>query len=205
MAEIELDLEADSLEAKPAPAANSPALAYVVALVVEWDKYQADKAAAEQQEKTAQFLILDIERKRLPDAMAAAGLTSFKTSTGRSITIETKPSGNIPALSTIEKAKGTLRDELQKRREAALAYVKSKWAGLLKTEVSVALGRGEAGLAPRIAELLREQFALTPEVSENVNPQTLNSHFRELSDQGKLGEVPADLFALYVGPIAKIK
>jgi hypothetical protein len=205
MDNLQIDLEADSLEVAPAPATDSPALASVAALVTEWDTAQTKKAKAEADAKAAQEIILNIERERLPAAMADAGIKSFKTKTGRSVTIETVANASIPAQSTIDKAKGEMRTALMARRAAAYAYIGNNWPGLIKTELSLAFPKGEAGLASRIAQLIRDQFALAPEIAETVHPSTLNSHFKELRDQGKLGAVPADLFGLYIGPIAKIK
>jgi hypothetical protein len=201
---LDFDLEGDSLE-QATPIADGEKLKAISALVDEWDKHQALILRAETALYRAKEQVAQIEKERLPAAMAEAGVTSFKTASGRAIAIETVANGNIPALSTVEKAKGSLRVALQERRDRALTYVRTYWPGLVKTEVSLALGRGEAEMASRIAEFIRKEFKLTPEVAETIHPSTLNAHFKEINQQGKIGEVPAELFALYVGPIAKIK
>lgn len=199
----DINLEGDSPENQPQT--DSPQLKAVATLLEEYDKLEADL------EKLAAMVTARAERKReileasMPNAMAEAGVTMFKGTNGRKVEIETVCRGNIPALSTVEKARGQDRVDLQMRRNRAVEVVRVKWPGLIKTEVSVSLGRGETDVATRIAELIRKEFQLTPSVDETINPQTLNSHFRDLKEQGKLEEIPVEPFALYVGPIAKIK
>jgi hypothetical protein len=195
-----LDLEAD---ARNVP--DSPALASVRKLVDEWDKIEvelrklAGLVAARLERKA------EIERSSLPDAMASAGVTSFVADNGRKVDVKQVVNGNIPALSTIEKTKGPEKGILQARRDAAIAVVKEKWPGLVKTELTVSLGKGETELATQVAELIRKQFELEPSVDETIHPASLNSHFNELKEQGRLEDIPVEPFALYVGPIAKIK
>jgi hypothetical protein len=195
-----LDLEAD---ARRVP--NSPALATVRNLVDEWDRLERDlrKLGAEMAARIERKQ--QIERESLPGAMAEAGVAAFVADNGRAVKIEQVINGNIPALSTIEKAKGEERGWLEKRRAACLAHIRTKWPGLIKTELSVSLGKGETVVATQMVELLRNQFNVEPSVDETVHHGTLNSHFKELKEQGKLEEIPAETFALYVGPIAKIK
>jgi hypothetical protein len=137
--------------------------------------------------------------------MSEAGVTSFVTKSGRSVKIDEVINGNIPAISTIEKAKGEERVALEARRNEAIGIVRSKWPGLIKTEVSVSLGKGETELATQMVELLRKEFDVAPSVDETIHPASLNSHFKQLKDDGKLEEIPQEPFALYIGPIAKIK
>lgn len=196
----DLDLEGD---ARKVP--DSPALVTVRKLVDEWDKLERDQKELAAAMYATQERKFQIERESLPGAMAEAGVTSFVADNGRSVVVKQIVNGNIPALTTIEKAKGPERGLLQTRRDQAIAVVKSKWPGLVKTEVTVSLGKGETELATRVAELLRTEFQLEPSVDETIHPATLNSHFTELKDQGRLEDIPVEPFALYVGPIAKIK
>lgn len=195
-----LDLEADS-RAVP----DSPALATVRKLVEEYDSLERDikKVAARLGALSARKL--QIERESLPGAMAEAGIQSFKADNGRSVEIKHIVNGSIPALSTIEKAKGPERLALQTRRDNAIAVVRAKWPGLIRTDLSVSLGKGETELATQVAELIRNQFQLEPSVDETIHPASLNSHFNELKEAGRLEDIPTEPFALYVGPIAKVK
>lgn len=199
-----LDLAADSPDNATA-VPDSPALKTVSTLVAEWDVLKGDLVKIARWEMERKARIKEIEEKQLPSAMEQAGVSAFTTPSGRSVKIDEVVWGNIPALSTIEKAKGEERQRLIARRELALKTIAEKWPGLIKTEVSVSLGKGETELANRIVALLREQFDIPAEVDESVHHGSLNSHFKEMKEQGKLGEVPVEPFELYIGPIAKIK
>lgn len=209
MANLPLDLgdltgdSPDRPNSQPTP--DTPELQQVAGLAKAWDDAQALKKRAEAAVEQARATIREIEEQAMPTAMEAAGLRSFVTKSGRSITVEDVVRGNIPAISTIEKTKGPERQVLENRRMQAYAIIGEKWPGLIKTEVSVALGKGETELAAQVVKLLREQFDVTAEVAETIHPQTLNSHFKELLAEGKIGEVPPEPFSLYIGPIAKIK
>jgi hypothetical protein len=199
-----LDLLGDSQD-QGTTAPNSPALQNVSTLVTEWDKLGAELQKLEIAVKMRMLRRTEIEQVSLPAAMLEAGVSAFTTPSGRSVKIEQAVRGNIPAISTIEKAKGEERMLLNARRGSCFDVIRAKWPGLLKTELSLSLGKGEAGLATRIAASIRKEFKLTPSVDETVHPATLNAHFKELVELGKTEEIPAEPFALYIGPIAKIK
>ncbi len=202
--QLNIDLLADSTDlGNQVP--DSPALSKVSELVAKYDeiggnikRLEASLAAAKQQKSS-------IEQELLPVAMSEAGVTSFITKSGRSVKIDEIINGTIPAISTIEKLRGPEREALQRRRDIAYAVVREKWPGLIKTELSVSLGKGEVELATQIAELLRKQFDVSPSIDETIHPASLNSHFKELKADGRLEEIPAEPFQLYIGPIAKIK
>lgn len=184
---------------------DSPALIKVSDLVAKWDLKKGRIRQLEAALDAEKRDVSSIEKELLPNAMSEAGVTAFVTKTGRSVKIDEVINGNIPALSTIEKAKGDERTILENRRMTAVSIVREKWPGLIKTEVSVSLGKGETELATQMVELLREQFGVAPSVDESIHPASLNSHFKQLKEDGKLGEIPPEPFALYIGPIAKIK
>lgn len=194
-----------NLESDARSVPNSPALTNVSNLVEEWDTLGRDIKVLAARMDTLMSRRTQIERESLPAAMQEAGVTSFTTTWGREVEVKQIVSGNIPALSSIEKAKGPEKTLLLSRRERCLAVIRAKWPGLIKTELSVSLGKGQTGLASRVAELLRKQFELDPSVDESIHHQTLNSHFNQLKEDGKLEEIPAEPFGLYVGPIARIK
>jgi hypothetical protein len=200
----DIDLLADSTDLGNA-VPDSPALARVSDLVAKWDVLGGDIKRLEAAIATKKQERSSIEQELLPTAMTEAGVSAFVTKSGRSVKIDETINGNIPAASTIEKAKGPEKDILIQRRITCLSIVRSKWPGLIKTELSVSLGKGETDLANRIAEQLRKLFGVEPSIDETIHPATLNSHFKELKNDGKLEEIPAEPFNLYVGPIAKIK
>lgn len=177
----------------------------VAKLVEEYDEKCRQIEATEELLSSLKKRKAEIETAALPVAMTEAGISAFKHVSGRSVTVKTVCQGNIPAETSVSKAKPDVRQQLLTRRLSGLAYVRQHWPGLIKTELNLSLPKGEAEVALRIAELIRNQFKLTPSVAEIIHPATLNSHFKELMEQGKIGAVPADLFALYIGPIATIK
>ena len=200
---MEIDLLADSPDNSGVP--NTPALQTVSALVAEYDVVAADIKRLDYELSVRKQRKLAIEREAMPLAMETAGVSSFTTPSGRSVKIEEVVNGNIPAATTIEKARGEDRLILVRRRELAISIVKEKWPGLVKTELSLSLGKGETELASRIAEEIRKLFQLTASIDETIHPASLNSHFNELKADGRLAEIPVEPFALYIGPIAKIK
>jgi hypothetical protein len=111
----------------------------------------------------------EIENELLPNAMSEAGVTSFVTKSGRSVKIDEVINGNIPAISTIEKLRRVRNVPHWKRRrnEAIGIVVRSKWPGLIKTEVSVSLGKGETEVASQMVELLRKEFGVAPSSGRN--------------------------------------
>lgn len=199
-----IDIFADSPD-QQTQVPDSPALKEVSALVSQWDKDGDEIEKAELYIRVRKERRRQIEEETLPAAMSEAGITTFKTATGRSVVIDEVVRGNIPAISSVEKAKGTEKAALMSRRTTAIDYVRSHWPGLIKTELSVSLGKDQTELADRIAEVIRKDFELDPTIDETIHPASLNSHFKELKSDGRLGEIPVEPFSLYVGPIAKIK
>jgi hypothetical protein len=199
-----IDLLDDSPDGKPVP--DSPSLQSVSKLAIEYGLLEADIKTLKEQIAVREARMNTIVKEAMPMAMEQAGVSSFTASNGRSIKIEEIVNGNIPAESTINKERDPARKAaLIARRVEALGVVRSKWPGLIKTELSVSLAKGETEQALRIAELIRKQFQLTSTIDETIHPASLNSHFKELKDNGRLGEIPIEPFALYIGPIAKIK
>lgn len=201
---IDIDVLSDSPDFKKV--ADSSELAAVSKLVEEYDLLQNDLKILAQRAAVREERVEEILSQLLPRAMDQAGVSSFVTTSGRSVTIDDKINGNIPAASTILKEKDPAkRAALVQRREDALRIITEKWPGLIKTEVSVSLGRGELDVAIKAVKLLRDQLDLPASVEQSVHPSTLNSHFKELKNDGRLEEIPVEPFALFIGPYAKIK
>jgi len=199
-----IDVLGDSPDSQLIP--DSPQLEAISKLVEEYDLLQSDLKVLAQRATVREERVEQILSRLLPEAMEQAGVMSFVTKSGRSVTVDDKINGNIPAESTIAKEKDPVkRAALQQRREEALRVIAEKWPGLIKTEVSVQLGRGELDVAIKAVKLLREQLDLPASIDQNVHPSTLNSHFKELKAEGKLEEIPVEPFALFIGPYAKIK
>src|SRR3954468_17193862 len=184
---------------------DSQALAGVARWVDEWDDVVKRIDATEGLLSALKARKQKLEQEVGPAARFEAVVSGFRATRGRVVNIETVCQGNIPADTTIQKAKGEEREALLQRRQLGLAHVRQYWPGLIKTELSLSLPKGEAEVALRIAALIRNQFQLNPSVAESIHHATLNSHFKELLTMGRVGDIPIDTFALYVGPLAKIK
>src|SRR4051812_11978594 len=94
---------------------DSPALIKVSDLVAKWDLKKGRIRQLEAALDAEKRDVSSIEKELLPNAMSEAGVTAFVTKTGRSVKIDEVINGNIPALSTIEKAKGDERTILENR------------------------------------------------------------------------------------------
>ena len=124
--------------------------------------------------------------QRIPDAFAAADLSEFKTTDGKVVKVEPFVDCSIPVA----------------MREAAFGWLRDNGhAGIIKCEVSLAFGAGEADYARTLAHELRGR-GLPVEVSETVHPQTLKRFAREVLGEGV--SLP-ESFSVYTGARATIK
>lgn len=145
-----------------------------------------------------------LETMDLPDALAAIGLSSLRTHDGRELSVVEFCEGTVPTLGTIAKAKAADRPALEARRRFVLNWLREHGhGGLIKTEVTVAFGKGEDELAQAAAAALRERFGLEPQQSENIAPQTWLAFIREMIDSGEA--LPLDDMGVTIGRKAVIK
>lgn len=126
----------------------------------------------------------------LPNAMAAAGVMSFKLLDGKSITIKEDVYASIP------------KDE---RYPAALSWLRDNGFGdVIKNEVKVAFGKGEETQAEELfAMLVEHDWASKTVTSESVHSSTLKALIREQLAKG--ADFPMDLFGAYPTTKAIIK
>ena len=91
------------------------------------------------------------------------------------------------------------------RRAAAFAALEQNGDGdLIKTQLRISLPRGESELAAKIAELLRLNFNINPEITENVHHQTLTAWLQEQIENGQ--PLPdLETIGATVGRIARLK
>jgi len=140
--------------------------------------------------KAAKAELAELTHKALPDAMAAAGTSSFVTDKGVKISIKEVVAGTLP------------KDE-QKRREA-LDWIEShEGKAIIKGTITAEFERGEGNLQKKneTAEALAKLGVPFME-SESIHPMTLAAFAREKIKNGE--EVPLDLLGLYAGRQAKI-
>lgn len=129
-----------------------------------------------------------LNTKTLPDAMASAGSSLFKTEAG--VKVEVKPfvNGSLP------------KDE--DKRAAALRWIESVEAGdIIKNKISIEFERGEDNLAGEVRAKL-EELELAFEQKRDIHAQTLGAFARERLEKGE--ETPLELLGLFAGRAAKI-
>lgn len=137
--------------------------------------------------------ILDLERQKLPAAMAEAGTSDFTdASSGAQVEMDSYLSGTWPT-----------PEEKPEQNRKALAWLKKiNQEGLLKCEVILKFGKKEAAEARKIAAQVKKGGKATVQVKERIHPQTLLAFFRERLKEGK--SVPFDIFDGETGTYAKV-
>jgi hypothetical protein len=144
------------------------------------NQLQAELDAAKQ-------FLLQLEREDLPTLMQEVGLEEIKLTDGSVVSIQ-------------EDCACAITD---RTRAAALEWLlENNFGGLIKTEVSLAFGRGDREAAQELVERLRAQ-ELMPDLKEVVHPSTLKAFVKEQLSAG--ANIPMDLFNVYPYSKAVIK
>lgn len=126
-----------------------------------------------------------VEQEDLPDLMQELGLETFKLKTGETIEVKPEVDCSISA----------------ERRAAAHSWLVDRgFGGLIKTEVTVAFGRGDHAAAEDFAEEVAKS-GKQPEIVERVHPSTLKAFVKEQMAAGT--QIPFDLFGVH--PYSKVK
>lgn len=134
---------------------------------------------------------MKLTRVTLPDAMAAAGTSSFKTTSGVKITVKDFVNGSLP------------KDEA--KREWAINWlIKNGGKDIIKSELVCEFEKGDGNLRKRnqAAEMLADMGVAFSE-KEDVHWMTLASFAREKIENGE--EIPLDKLGLFAGRKAKIE
>lgn len=133
----------------------------------------------EQRTKDAKAAMLQTEREDLPMLMAEAGLQEIKLSDGSIVRITEDCDAKIT----------------DRTREGALSWlVDNGFGGLVKTQVSVAFGRGMREEASEVRDRLAEQYEGV-ELKEDVHHSTLKAFVKEQLAEGR--PIPMDLFNVH--------
>lgn len=88
-------------------------------------------------------------------------------------------------------------------REAHAWLENNGFGDLIKSEIKVALGRGEVGMAKELLALIEKDYHLEPSMKQAVHYQTLKAFVKEQMEKGV--DLPADLLGIYAVRIAKVK
>ena len=132
----------------------------------------------------------ELRTKALPEAMTAAGVDRFRcATTGTEARLAFDCSGALGS------------DEAERERKLDI-LCENGADEIVKTEVTVAFGKGEDAKALSLAgELVRRGLAVAKR--RNIHPQTLRAWVRERMEEG--AELPLSEVGLWYGQIAKIK
>jgi len=167
------------------PSTSDSTLAQLSKLAEEQAGVQAKVAYLEAQLAAARDELKDLAERQVPELMDEVGISEFKTSSGLKIKIAE-----------------TIRASISKVNAArAFAWLKEHGhAALIKSEVSVAFGKGCESDAEALAKQLSQNFEV--EMNTSVHPQTLAAWVRERLGEGE--EVPLDLFGVHRQRVSKI-
>ncbi|HYD35943.1 MAG TPA: hypothetical protein VD999_07835 [Vitreimonas sp.] len=128
-----------------------------------------------------------ISEETIPTKMISCGMQEFKLTNGRKITVQKYYSASLS----------------EENKPAALAWLEERGhSDIVKHNITVPIGRGEADLANTLKQVL-QQMQVTYEDKESIHPQTLKAFVKEQVETGT--DLPLDLFKVYIGNRAKIK
>jgi len=165
---------------------NDEQLKEISLLAIQQLHLERDIANLELQLEEAKNRLNNISQSRIPEAMMAVGMESFKLADGTMVKVEKFYSGKIP----------------DDKQSEAFAWLRStKNDSLIKREVKCNFGKGEDRAAAELMELL-ESRGYSATDKQSVHPMTLKSFIREQFESGS--EFPAELFGAYVGNKTKI-
>lgn len=178
------ELTQEQLEETTVP--DDSTLRSIANLIERQQELEDEIAAGQQVMKELQKGLAQISEHDLPDAMAAAGLSSIVSADGSQVTVD-----------------GVLRASIKKtNQEEAFAWLRDNDFGDLIKHVMVAsFGAGEDSSAKEFAELVND-LGLELEDKETVHPQTLGAWAREQIADGV--DIPKELLGVWEGSKTKI-
>ena len=196
-AEPAIDFESDKNSATPESLKEITTMAdrhaELQLLVVEEQEYM----------KTLSDELYRLENVSIPEAMTQAGLETFKTTSGASVSIVPFVECNLPAAGAIDKAKGEEKEELQLRLAEGLKYIAdNEGEAIIKSLILINFEKGEKEKKDATLQALVEA-GHTAIAAEQVHPQTLKSWIKEKLSKGVA--VPFDTFKIYSGTKAEVK
>ena len=139
----------------------------------------------------------------LPDLMQELNIKDFSLNNGAKVKVEDVVSASVPSQSSIIRAKGDDKAELEIRQQQCFEWLRANGgAELIKSNVEVQFGRDEDALCNEFTQELKNR-SLHYKRAIGVHPATINSFIKEKIDNGQ--NIPRDLFKIYEGRRAKIR
>lgn len=154
-------------------------------MLVERDR---DIETLEQRLKEAKEAARQLREEAIPAALTELGVTEIRLLSGEKVSMQQEVYASIPS---------------EKKAEAFDWLEEHNFGGLIKTEVSVAFGKGEIENALLLMKNLKGS-GFSPDFSRNVHAQTLKAWLRERLSKAEA--VPLELFGarpVWVAKIAK--
>lgn len=171
-------------------APTAPSLATLMKLAEKAVAMEATVADLEEALEAQKSALHHLKTVELPDAMAEAGLSEFKTASKAEININDFVSGSLPK-------------EPEARDRAIKQLVEEGGADIIKNVVSVQFTRSQHNEAAALAADLRDKGYESAKMASDVHPQTLMAFVREKLKKGE--EVKYETLGCFVGRVAKIK
>ena len=160
--------------------ASDGELSRIARLVDQYEDAEDEVLHLEEKLKEAKQHRDQLSGRDIPAAMDEAGMSELRLADGRPVRVETGVRASIA----------------KKDKEAAFAWLEENGYGdLVKAEMKLNVGRGEAELLNTLAERIMEEHGWTPGVEQKVHPQTLAAFVRERRAEGD--DIPEDLLGVY--------
>ena len=139
-------------------------------------------ALSEKQDRLDKIL-----RGYIPDIMTELGLEDFKLTDGSKIVVKDDIKCGIS----------------EERKPVAFEWLRAnEYDGIIKTNVSVSFGKGEAELAEQARDALIEAGFRDAAIVDSVHHSTLKSFVKERLEAGT--NIPLDTFGVFEFKVAKI-
>lgn len=197
---IDASVFAAAAEATKRPPSDQE-LADIAELAREQQDLEQRIVAAETALDLLKEALVKVAEHKLPDAMAAVGMTEFTLGNGYKVKVDTEYYANIPS-------PDTGKPELLERRMAAFQWLRdNRHDDLIKAQIVVEAGRGEQEKARRVMAGL-DKAGIGYTNTEAVHWSTLKAFVREqmtLERGPEAALFPEQLFGVCVKQVAKVK
>lgn len=177
-------------DAVPDSAAVAQAFADLDRLTLQAERIVEQRKLAEEQAAKLKQAEDQLLNKDIPELLALMRLSECTTSSGIEVKIKKDIRASLPG-----------HDRVSHRAAALRWLVDQGHGGVIKNQVSVALGRGDDDRANDLVVELRGK-GFDVESKKDVHAGTLAALFRELLADGKL--VPNDIFNVFDQKAAKL-
>jgi hypothetical protein len=176
----------DEMAGTPDLKVSDDSLGRVARMAARILEYEAHIAQLQEQVASASEALRRLQEVELPETMDEVGLTTFTLSDGSKLEIKPFYGASIK----------------EENKPAAFGWLEENGhEDLIKNEIKLALGRGEADRAAYLQELLSAN-GFKFERKESVHPGTLKAFVKEQVEAGH--PFPLELFGAHIGRTAKI-